>query len=180
MCSSVLREVVAHGGSTVDDRWRPWKTQDSNIFHGALLTYSNHGAVRTYEKFCYWMSWLRARLTRIWPRNLVPRALFPGFGGGAPHLQSQRKAPRGRGCWPRKKKRSRIKHFMYLSKREKAPNLFSRLKLYFPDAFQVCKIALNCKLQDSFKNFMTLIKGAMSRNLSKFKRWVASPNWEKH
>ena len=65
---------------------------------------------------------------------------------------------------------------MYLSKREKAPKLFSRLKLYFPDAFQVCKIALNCKLQDSFKNFMTLIKGAMSRNLSKFKRRVASPN----
>ena len=23
------------------------------IFHDALLTYSNHGAVRTYEKFCY-------------------------------------------------------------------------------------------------------------------------------
>ena len=164
MCSSVLREVVAHGGSTVDDRWRPWKTQDSNIFHDALLTYSNHGAVRTYEKFCYWMSWLRARLNRIWPRNLVPSALFPSFGGG---------------CWPQKKK-SLIKHFMYLSKREKAPTLFSRLKLYFPDAFQVCKIALNCKLQDSFKNFRTLIKGAMSRNLSKFKRWVAPPNWEKH
>ena len=29
--------------------------------------------------------------------NLVPKALFPGFGGGAPHLQSQGKAPWGRG-----------------------------------------------------------------------------------
>ena len=126
-------------------------------FYDALLTYSNHGAVRTYEKFCYWMSWLRARLNRIWPRNLVPSALFPGFGGGAPHLQSQRKAPWGRGCWPREKK-SLIKHFMYLSKREKEPKLFSRLKLYFPDAFQVCKIALNCKLQDSFKNLRLWLK----------------------
>ena len=25
--------------------------------------------------------------------NLVPRALSPGFGGGAPHLQSQGKRP---------------------------------------------------------------------------------------
>ena len=33
--------------------------------------------------------------------NLVPNALFHGFGGGAsecPHLQSQGKAPWGRGC----------------------------------------------------------------------------------
>ena len=30
--------------------------------------------------------------------NLVPRALFPGFGGGAPRPQSQGKAPWGRGC----------------------------------------------------------------------------------
>ena len=30
--------------------------------------------------------------------NLVPRALFSGFGSGAPHLQSQGKAPWGRGC----------------------------------------------------------------------------------
>ena len=30
--------------------------------------------------------------------NLVPRALFSGFGGGAPHLQSQGKALWGRGC----------------------------------------------------------------------------------
>ena len=30
--------------------------------------------------------------------NLVPRALFPGFGGGAPRLQSQGKEPWGRGC----------------------------------------------------------------------------------
>ena len=30
--------------------------------------------------------------------NLVPRVLFPGFGCGAPHLQSQGKAPWGRGC----------------------------------------------------------------------------------
>ena len=29
--------------------------------------------------------------------NLVSRALFPCFGGGAPHLQSQGKAPWGRG-----------------------------------------------------------------------------------
>jgi len=29
-------------------------------------------------------------------RNLVPRAVFPGFGGGAPHLQG--KAPWGPGC----------------------------------------------------------------------------------
>ena len=29
--------------------------------------------------------------------NLVPRALFPGFGGGAPRPQSQGKAPWGRG-----------------------------------------------------------------------------------
>ena len=34
------------------------------------------------------------------PPYLVPRALFPGFGGGAPHLQSQGKAPWGRGCPP--------------------------------------------------------------------------------
>ena len=64
MCSSVLREVVAHGGSTVDDRW---KNAGFKHFYDALLTYSNYGAVRTYEKFCYWMSWLRARLNRIWP-----------------------------------------------------------------------------------------------------------------
>ena len=31
--------------------------------------------------------------------NLVPRALFPGFGGGAPRLQSQGNAPWGRGCF---------------------------------------------------------------------------------
>ena len=29
--------------------------------------------------------------------NLIPRALFPGFGGGVPHLQSQGKAPLGWG-----------------------------------------------------------------------------------
>ena len=30
--------------------------------------------------------------------KLVPRPLFPGFGGEAPDLQSQEKAPWGRGC----------------------------------------------------------------------------------
>ena len=42
---------------------------------------------------------------RFWI-NLVPRALFPGFGGGAVEwpLQSQEKAPWGRGCfWIRRK-----------------------------------------------------------------------------
>ena len=34
------------------------------------------------------------------PLNLVPRALFPGLGGGAPHLLSQGKAPWGRGWKP--------------------------------------------------------------------------------
>ena len=31
-------------------------------------------------------------------RNLIPRALFPGFGSGAPRPQSQGKAPWGQGC----------------------------------------------------------------------------------
>ena len=30
--------------------------------------------------------------------NLVPRAIFPGFVGGAPLLHSQGKEPCGRGC----------------------------------------------------------------------------------
>ena len=34
------------------------------------------------------------------PLNLVPRALFPGLAGGAPHLLSQGKAPWGRGWKP--------------------------------------------------------------------------------
>ena len=34
------------------------------------------------------------------PTNLVPRALFPSFGGGPPHLQSQGKARWGRACRP--------------------------------------------------------------------------------
>ena len=93
MCSSVLREVVAHAGSTVDDRWRPWKTQDSNIFHDALLTYSNHGAVRTYEKFRYWMSWLRARLNRIWPRNLFPGRFSLALEVGRPTSKAREKRP---------------------------------------------------------------------------------------
>ena len=65
----------------------------------------------------------------------------------------------------KKKKDHLLSTLCTFQKEKKHPNVFSRLKLYFPDAFQVCKIALNCKLQDSFKNFMTLIKGAMSRNL---------------
>ena len=34
-------------------------------------------------------------MTIFWSEigNLVPRALFPGFGGGTPHLQSQEKRP---------------------------------------------------------------------------------------
>ena len=34
-------------------------------------------------------------MTIFWSKigNLVPRALFPGFGGGTPHLQSQEKRP---------------------------------------------------------------------------------------
>ena len=56
--------------------------------------------------------------------NLVPRALFPGCGGEAPHLQSQVKAPWGRGCIPD----------------DRGKNLENRNRFYFPDASQMSAI----------------------------------------
>ena len=42
----------------------------------------------------------RKAITPFPPPNLVPRVLFPGFEVETPHLQSQGKAPWGRGCPP--------------------------------------------------------------------------------
>ena len=144
---------LAGGGRTwgFDCRWSMETLKNAGFkhFYDALLTYSNYGAVRTYEKFCYWMSWLRARLNRIWPRNLVPRALFPGFGGGAPHLQSQRKAPWGRGCWPRKKKKHLLSTLCTFQKEKKHPNFFPDLNSIFQTLFRSVKLL-------STVNFKTL------------------------
>ena len=76
---------------------------------------------------------------------------------GRPTSKAREKRP-GDEVVDHRKKNHLLSTLCTFQKEKKHPNFFSRLKLYFPDAFQVCKIALDCKLQDTFKNLRLWLK----------------------